>query len=128
MIKKSKAQNQIILWILRLIASVILFQEAYLKLIGDKTIHEMLGHIGIGQGGYVFIGILEVLTVMLILIPHSSVYGAFLGLGIVTGAIIGHLTGIGLEGIHMAIIVFICCLFLIYYQREDCSLFKNMMD
>ena len=128
MTEKITVQHQIVLWILRLTASIIFLQEAYLKLSGDEMVHKMLGHIGMGHGGHILIGILELLTIILILIPQSSVYGAFLGLGITMGAIIGHLTGIGLGGIHMAIIVFTACLLLIYYQRNDCSLFRNMMD
>ena len=61
-------------------------------------------------------------------LPQSTVYGAFLGLGVMAGAIIGHLTIIGPGGIHMAIIVFISCLIMIYFRRSDSSIFKNMLD
>jgi len=126
--EKEMSTHHPIVWILRFVAAYILITAAFMKFNGAEIDIKLFSHIGMEPHGRILIGILELAAAIFILIPQSTIYGAFLGLGVMTGAIIGHLTVIGLGGIHMAIIVFVCCLILIYLRRNDSSIFRNMLD
>jgi uncharacterized membrane protein YphA (DoxX/SURF4 family) len=69
-------------------------------------------------------GILELIASILILFPSTTLIGAILGLGLMAGAIFFHLTSLGIyvNGDPIlfvyALIVFVCCAFLIFMDRS----------
>lgn len=118
----------ILLWLAKVVAAGILGSAAVRKLVGEAHTVELFRTIGMGDAGRYLIGGLEILAAILILIPHSAIYGSFLGIGIMCGAIIGHVTVIGLAGIHLALLVFLCCLTVLYIRRHDASFIHNLWD
>ena len=93
----SRTQN-IISWALQLVVAVILLQTLFFKftgaeeskyifstLLGDK---EALGRIGSG--------VIELITAALLLYPRTAWLGALLALGAAGGAILSHLTKLGI--------------------------------
>ena len=74
----------------------------------------------------IVIGILELIAAVLILIPKTVWLGALLSLGIITGAIVMHLTKLGIEingdggmVFYMAIVVFVLSLIVLWIKRKS---------
>jgi hypothetical protein len=94
----SKTMN-IISWLLRLVVAGILFQTLFFKFTGAEEskyifstllgTHEAVGRIGSG--------IIELVTVVLLLMPRTAWFGALLALGTAAGALLSHLTKLGIE-------------------------------
>jgi hypothetical protein len=64
----------------------------------------------------------------MLLLPRTAVYGALLSLGVISGAIVSHLTKLGItipavddhgELFGLAVIVFASCLAVLYLHRQD---------
>ncbi len=117
-----------ILWIAKLGAAVILLGAGSLKLSGDPHEIELFTTLEMEPAGRYLIGALECAAAILIVIPQSAVYGAFLGLGLMCGAIIGHLTKLGLAGIQFALLVAALCLVVLYIRRRDAPFIGNLLD
>jgi len=118
-----------VLLIAKLLGAGILAYASYNKMTDAPMAVEMFQDIGMEPAGRYIIGGLEGLAALAMLIPQSAVYGAFLGFGIMCGAIIGHLTSvIGIAGVHKAIIVAVCCAVVIYIRRHDAPFLENLVD
>jgi hypothetical protein len=73
-------------------------------------------------------GIIELITGILLLVPSTVFLGALLGIGIMCGAVLSHLTVIGIESnndggylFYLAIIVLGCCLIAMWIHRDQAS-------
>ncbi|MEO8255621.1 MAG: DoxX family protein [Flavobacterium sp.] len=115
----------IILWILRITASVIFLQTLYFKFSGAEESVYIFSTLGIEPYGRIGSGIVELIATILILIPRTTLLGALMGVGAMLGAIFSHLFVLGIEVKNdrgllfiLAIIVFICCLALIYWNKS----------
>lgn len=118
-------KNPIFIWIIKLIAVGILVQTLYFKFTGAEESVYIFTTLGVEPYGRIGSGIIELLASILILIPRTAFYGAILGLGTMTGAILSHLFVLGIDVKNdggtlfiLAIITFLCCLLLIYSQRS----------
>ena len=85
----------------------------------------IFSQLGAEPWGRIGSGVIELIASILILIPRTSVYGALLGLGVMSGAILSHLTILGIEVQNdggqlfiYGLLVFICCLYLIWIDRK----------
>lgn len=84
-------------WIFRLTAAVILVQTLYFKFSAHPESVELFTKLGIEPWGRVATGVIELLASILLLIPSTVFVGAILGVGLMSGAIVSHLTIIGIE-------------------------------
>ena len=116
------------LWIVKLIAVAALGYAAFLKLTSAQVEIDLFTKLDMEPAGRYAVGACEALAALLILIPQSQVYGAILGLGVMIGATIGHLTAIGLGGIQYAIAVAVCCLVVLYVRRRDAAFLSRLFD
>lgn len=115
----------ILTWVARIAAAFILLQTLFFKFSGaDESVY-IFSKLGVEPWGRILSGVMELIASILLLIPAVTVFGALLGLGIMTGAILSHLLVLGVEiqsdGGQLfvyAIIVFICCLFLAWVERK----------
>ncbi|RZK56102.1 MAG: DoxX family protein [Pedobacter sp.] len=121
---QTKKQN-IFIWAARLIAAIILLQTLFFKFSAAPVSIYIFTELGIEPWGRIGTGILELIASILILIPKTTVYGAILGFGLMAGALLSHLTKLGIEVQHdsgklfiLAVIVFASCLFLIISERN----------
>lgn len=112
-------------WILRLLASVILLQTLYFKFTAALESVYIFRSLGIEPYGRIGSGIAELIVVILILIPKTTWLGALGGSGVMIGAILSHLFVLGIEvqsdgGLlfFLAVITFLCCLILLYRDRN----------
>ncbi len=111
-----KARN-IISWVLRIVAAVILLQTLYFKFSAHPESIAIFTKLGIEPWGRILTGITELITGILLLIPATAFIGAVLGMGVMSGAIASHLFVLGIESAGdggqlflYAIIVFVSCL------------------
>lgn len=116
--------KQIIFWILRIVAAIILLQTLWFKFMAAPESVYIFTKVGIEPWGRIGTGIMELIASLLILIPRTSWLGALLGLGIMAGALASHflILGIDVQGdggtlFSLALIVFICCLNIVWFEK-----------
>ncbi|MBT8273828.1 MAG: DoxX family protein [Bacteroidia bacterium] len=112
--------------ILRIAVAVILIQTLRFKFTGHEDSIYIFETVGLEPYGRIGIGILELIAGMLILIPKTVWAGALLTVGLMSGAILMHLTQLGIEvkndgGVLFitAVVTFLLGLTLLYRFRKD---------
>ena len=115
-------------WLLRLVAAGIMLQTLYFKFSAAPESVYIFSTVGMEPWGRIFVGVLELIASILILIPRTTAYGALIGIGVMTGAVFMHLTRLGIVVLNdsgklfvMAVIVLITCLVLVYWHRSSIS-------
>ena len=118
-------KNSIFIWIIKLIAVVILVQTLYFKFSGAEESVYIFSTLGVEPYGRIGSGIVELIASILILIPRTTLLGALMALGTMVGAIFSHLFVLGIvvkndggELFILAIITLLCCLILVYQNRN----------
>ncbi|MFV8327434.1 DoxX family protein [Flavobacterium sp. ZS1P14] len=118
-------KTTILSWILRLAVAVILAQTLYFKFTGAEESIYIFTTLGVEPYGRIGTGILELITVVLILIPRTVLPGALLGCAIMIGAIFSHLLVLGIEiendgGTLFALanLTLFSCLILIFLNKD----------
>jgi uncharacterized membrane protein YphA (DoxX/SURF4 family) len=114
-------------WILRIAVAVILLQTLFFKFTGAPESIYIFRTIGQEPWGRIGSGIVELIASILLVLPVAACVasGAFLALGIMSGAIFFHLTKLGIvvqddDGtlFALAVIVWICsAVLLVMYRR-----------
>ena len=118
---------------LRIIVALILIQTLRFKFTAHPDSVYIFSKVGLEPYGRIGIGIFELIAGVLLLIPKTIWAGAALTLGIIGGAILMHLTKLGIEvngdsGVlfYTAIITFILSLSILWMHRKDIPfLFKS---
>jgi hypothetical protein len=118
-----KTQN-IIAWVAQLVAAVILFQTLFFKFAGAAESVYIFTTLGIEPWGRLGSGVAELIAVILLLWPRMAAFGALLGLGVMGGAILSHLTKLGIvvqdDGgtlFILAVVTAACCLVVVYLRQ-----------
>ena len=83
-------------WILQIIVAVILFQTLFFKFTGAQESVYIFTKLGAEPWGRIGSGIVELIAVILLLIPSTVTIGAILSMGVISGAIMSHLTKLGI--------------------------------
>jgi hypothetical protein len=116
-------------WCLQLIVAGILFQTLFFKFTGAPESIYIFSKLGIEPWGRIGSGIVELIAVVLLLVPRTIVWGALLALGVIAGAIVSHLTKLGIvvqnDGgllFILALIVFVSSTIIVTLRRgEHCT-------
>lgn len=87
----------IISWILRIIAAGILLQTLYFKFGGKPEAVYIFSTLGVEPWGRIALGVLELITAILLLLPSTVWLGAVVGVGLMVGALGAHLIILGIE-------------------------------
>ncbi len=132
MVRKYKKINmqtnkqKILIWTLRIIAALIMLQTLYFKFTGAEESIYIFSTLGIEPYGRIGSAIAELLASILILIPTTTGFGALIAVGVMSGAILSHLTKLGIvvkdDGGQLfiyAIIVFISSAVLLSIYRNQ---------
>lgn len=115
-------------WILRTVAAVILLQTLFFKFTGAKESVYIFSTLGLEPWGRIGTGVAELIAAVLLLYPRSVPLGAVLTLGIISGAIISHLTKLGIalpavddhgELFALAVVVFACAAGVLVLHRHE---------
>lgn len=116
----------IISWLLRITAAIVLLQTLYFKFSGHPESVELFTKLGVEPWGRIGTGVIELIASVLLLIPSTVFFGAVLGAGLMSGAILSHLTVIGIESkgdggqlFMLAITVMICSLLLCFMHKTQ---------
>jgi len=115
----------IVSWILQVLVAAILFQTLFFKFTGAEESVYIFSTLGAEPWGRIGSGIVELVAVCLILYPPTSVYGALLSLGVITGALASHaLIGVVVKGdggllFGLACFVFVSSLAIVYLRRGE---------
>ncbi|MBO9565507.1 MAG: DoxX family protein [Niastella sp.] len=92
----TQAKN-ILYWLLRLIAAIIMLQTLFFKFSAAPESVYIFTTLGMEPWGRIGIGVLELIASLLILYPRTTAFGGVLGVGLMAGAIFFHLTKLGIE-------------------------------
>jgi putative oxidoreductase len=113
-------------WACQLTAAAILAQTLFFKFTGAPESRYIFTTLGIEPWGRIGTGVIELIAVALLLYPKTSVLGAVLAVGLMGGAIMGHLTRLGIEvqGDHgllfkLALTVLIASVIVIILRRRE---------
>lgn len=125
-------------WILQLVVVAILGIAAFPKLTGAPETKFLFETLGMEPMGRYAIGIAELLAVVLLLVPKTTVFGALLALGVITGALGSHLTKLGIQVempdgttdggamFGMAVAVFLASLAILFLRRAQLPVVGSM--
>lgn len=83
-------------WFFQLVAAAILAQTLVFKFTGAEESRFIFSTLGVEPWGRLVTGFLELVAVVLLLTPRWAAWGGVLSLGLMAGAILGHLTRLGL--------------------------------
>lgn len=117
--------KEIFIWILRVLAALIMLQTLYFKFTGKPESIELFSRLDMEPWGRLGTGIAELIASVLLLIPRTTLLGALMGLGLMTGALFFHFTELGINFggntllFTYAAVTFICCLLLILIHRKN---------
>lgn len=116
----------ILAWILRLAAAIIMLQTLYFKFTAAPESVYIFSTLGLEPWGRIGIGSLELIASILLLVPKTTSLGALLAVGIMAGALLAHLTKLGIvvqndggQLFVLALAVFICCSILLLIFRKQ---------
>ncbi len=87
----------ILSWILRVVAAVILLQTLFFKFTGASESVYIFTKVGAEPWGRIGSGVVELISAVLLLTPRFTWLGSVLALGVMAGAILSHLTVLGIE-------------------------------
>jgi putative oxidoreductase len=94
---RDRAVLKAVLWLLRLIVAGILLQTLFFKFTGAPESVHIFDTLGAEPYGRIGSGVAELVASVLILLPPTAALGALLSLGVMSGAILSHLTVLGIE-------------------------------
>ncbi|MFA6044558.1 MAG: DoxX family protein [Phycisphaerales bacterium] len=84
-------------WIAQVIVAAILVQTLFFKFTGAEESKYIFQTLGMEPWGRIGSGVVELIAAILLLIPQTSAIGAVISLGVISGAIVSHLTKLGIE-------------------------------
>ena len=92
--------HNILSWVLRIIVAAILFQTLFFKFTGAAESVYIFSKLGLEPWGRIGSGVVELISVIFLFIPSTVTLGAILALGTISGAILSHLTKLGVVVIN----------------------------
>jgi len=84
-------------WCGQLVAAVILGQTLFFKFTGAPESKYIFSTLGVEPWGRYGIGVCELVAVILLLNPRTAASGGVLAMGLMVGAILSHLTKLGID-------------------------------
>jgi uncharacterized membrane protein YphA (DoxX/SURF4 family) len=115
----------IVSWICRIIAALILLQTLFFKFTGAPESVYIFAKVGLEPWGRFGSGVAELIAAILLIAPGFPWLGAGLALGVMGGAIMSHLTVLGIVVMDdggllfgLAIVVAICSAVVLFIHRK----------
>jgi uncharacterized membrane protein YphA (DoxX/SURF4 family) len=126
--------KRLVSWILQVLVAVILLQTLFFKFTGAPESVYIFTTLGAEPWGRIGSGVVELIASILLLVPATVTLGALLALGTISGAILGHLTKLGIAltpvGDHgelftLALVVFAGSLAILWLRRAEIPLLRR---
>lgn len=118
--------SKIASWVAQIVVAVILLQTLYFKFTAAPEPVWIFQQLGVEPWGRIATGIFELIAGVAILIPATAALGALLSAGLMVGAILSHLTVLGIEVqgdggtlFVMALVVFAASLVVLWIRRRE---------
>src|SRR5438445_7902168 len=94
---KTTVTIAVLSWVLRISAAIILLQTLFFKFTAAPESVYIFTKVGAEPWGRIGSGVVELIAAVLILTPRFTWLGSVLALGVMAGAILSHLTILGIE-------------------------------
>ena len=124
----------VVAWICRIVAATILLQTLFFKFSAAPESVYIFTKVGIEPWGRIGSGIAELIAAIFLFVPGLTWLGAGLALGIIGGAIVSHLTVLGIEvqgdrGLlfGLAVVVAACSAILLFIYRRTIPVVGNLL-
>jgi putative oxidoreductase len=122
----SKTQTRIS-WVLQLVAAAIMGQTLFFKFSGAPEPIHIFTTLGVEPFGRWLAGVSELVAVVLLLWPAMAGLGALLGLGVMSGALLAHLTTkLGIEVLgdkgllfYLGALVWVSCAVIVLMRKSQ---------
>jgi len=88
---------KVLSWVLRIMAAVILLQTLFFKFTAAPESVYIFTKVGAEPWGRIGSGVIELVAAVLLLTPRFSWLGSAIAIGVMAGAIVSHLTVLGIE-------------------------------
>ena len=112
---KTTVTITVLSWVLRISAAIILLQTLFFKFTAAPESVYIFTKVGAEPWGRIGSGVVELIAAILIMTPRFTWLGSLLAMSVMAGAILSHLTLLGIEvqgdkGLlfALALIVFVC--------------------
>jgi hypothetical protein len=89
--------RRVVSWIAQVVVALILLQTLFFKFTAAEESVFIFTTLGLEPWGRIASGVAELVAAVLLLIPATAVIGAALALGVIAGALVSHLTVLGIE-------------------------------
>ena len=121
-------------WVLQLAVAAILFQTLFFKFTGAAESRYIFTKLGLEPWGRIGSGIVELIACVLLLHPRTVTLGAVLSMAVISGAIMSHLTRLGIVVVNsdgtrdggllfaLAVVVFIGSAAILLLRRDQIPL------
>jgi uncharacterized membrane protein YphA (DoxX/SURF4 family) len=129
----SRSQN-VVSWATQLVVAGILLQTLFFKFTGAEESVYIFTTVGAEPWGRIGSGVLELVAAILLLTPALAPYGSILTIGLMAGAIMSHLTVLGIEvkgdgGLlfGLAVVAFFGSVVILFLRRAQIPLFARLL-
>lgn len=126
---------KIIYQICRAAAAIILLQTLFFKFTGAPESVYIFMKVGAEPIGRIGSGVIELIAAILLFVPRFTWLGAGLACGVMFGAIVSHLTVLGIEVMgdggllfSLACVTFLCCLFILWIDKSKIPLVSSFLN
>ncbi len=123
---KTTVTITVLSWLLRIAAAIILLQTLFFKFTAAPESVYIFTKVGAEPWGRIGSGVIELIAAILILTPRFTWLGSLLAMGVMAGAVLSHLTVLGIEvqgdkGLlfALALIVFVCSTVNLLLHRSE---------
>lgn len=124
----------ILSWVLQGLCAAILFQTLFFKFTAAEESVYIFKTLGMEPWGRIGSGVAELIACVLLLIPRTVPVGALISLGVIGGALVSHLTRLGIvvrdDGgllFALALVIFACSLAVLLIRRRQLSAFIRVV-
>jgi len=131
---KTTVTITVLSWVLRITAAIILLQTLFFKFTAAPESVYIFTKVGAEPWGRIGSGVVELIAAILILTPRFTWLGSILAMGVMAGAILSHLTALGIEvqsdkGLlfALALIVLVCSTANLLLHRSEIPVFGRKL-
>jgi putative oxidoreductase len=121
--------SNIVSWVLRILAAIILLQTLFFKFTAAPESVYIFTKVHAEPWGRIGSGVVELIAAILLLTPRFTWLGSLLAMGVMAGAIVSHLTILGIEVMNdkgllfgLALTVFLAASINLFLHRRDIPL------
>lgn len=122
-------------WITAILSAIIMLQTLYFKFTAAPESVFIFSQLGLEPFGRIGVGVAELIASILLIIPKSRFIGATMGIGLMLGAVMGHLTKLGIEVMEdggylfaLCMIVLVNCSICFFLERKQFTLFLKRIS